>query len=364
MRYLLALLVLALALPCAALRVRVEGTGYLTFLRDARAVFAREADLVVRDGALAHAAGPEVLPRIAVGAGALRIEPDGRVFAGASLAGRLRVTVFPAGTEPQVSGPFVAFSVRGRSVLAGEDGAGTIVSGAAAPTVPLGRIVVQVRAESETASDAFTIGDIADVQGDGPLAESLRRVVAGDTPAFGVARGLERGHLLARLRRAGIDESSLTLVVPAGAVVRRASQVVSHTDLVAAGRAHLASRLGETTLEAEPARTETRVPPGAIELVPESESVEGSSAIVNVAVVVDGRRVLARTIRFKTGGTTLSVRVGQMVKVRVQSNAAVVETTGRIRRGGSIGQAVEVETDQGARLSGVLVQPGLVEVTL
>src|SRR5579859_889264 len=84
-----------------SLKVRIEGDGYLRFMRDGLAVYAKEATLGVKDGKLADSAGDGVLPTIAVSAGAsaLEIDPQGNVYlisAGTKTkAGQLVLASFP-----------------------------------------------------------------------------------------------------------------------------------------------------------------------------------------------------------------------------------------------------------------------------
>ena len=88
-----ALLLLALSPWARAEAVRVDGEGFLRFVRDGRVVYAKEAELVARDGRLCHRLGPAVIPSITVGS-TFEIDLEGNVRSGGVVVGRLVLATF------------------------------------------------------------------------------------------------------------------------------------------------------------------------------------------------------------------------------------------------------------------------------
>src|SRR5215469_13764830 len=65
------------------LKVKIDGDGYMRFIRDWRAVYSKQASLQIEDGKLTDSAGDTLLPSISVSATARKIEIDlnGNIFA-------------------------------------------------------------------------------------------------------------------------------------------------------------------------------------------------------------------------------------------------------------------------------------------
>lgn len=287
---------MAMFLTPPSLDVRVDGPGYLRFVRDGRAVYATSARLMLHEGRLAHERGYPLLPTVSIAPEAtdLAIDRDGTIRAlfpeGERVVGRLRLARFQAG--PLVHRVEDLFVSPDRPLLGypGEDGFGVIASGPApkrnpeaapaqtSPSRPseepapasngratrpgssrlarpdmasseanppaLGRpalpsvpadptsIRLAVREHTEVATTQFTLGDVADILAPAEAAERLRTLILGDTPALGVERLLDPGQIRARLKAAGFDVTAVELAMPARAVVARRGQRISHERFV------------------------------------------------------------------------------------------------------------------------------------
>ncbi|HVL39492.1 MAG TPA: hypothetical protein VM328_08900, partial [Fimbriimonadaceae bacterium] len=118
-----------------ACKVRVEGEGYLRFVRDGRVVYAKEAALQAIDGKLCHSEGAPVIPTISVAA-PFMVNLEGNVVAGGKSVGRLVLAHFPASASLRPDGPFLVAAERPRLAEPGEGDSGVIRSvGVATPGV-------------------------------------------------------------------------------------------------------------------------------------------------------------------------------------------------------------------------------------
>jgi hypothetical protein len=362
---------LVVASTPAALAVRVDGDGYLRFARGSEIVYAREARLMIREGVLVEERGLPVAPRVTVTGRVdrLTIDLQGRLTVWSSgssrEAGRLVLALLPESALAR-SGGFLATTAKSRLVEPGEGLAGVIRTGAERNTnvaAARARPRIEVRAASTTSGTTFTLGDIADLTGPADLLVKLRSVVIGETPAVGVRRGLDHLRIESRLRAADLDPRDYELVVPSGAHVMRTHQVVTHDRFVEVAIDRARKELGATAeLEARTTGQPFFAPDGEISLVAESLARDRNGVSVLVSVNVGGKRVNSRTVLLGIKGGSFSFNVGSLVKLRVRAGAAAVETVGRVRQGGFIGQDIVVQTADGALLTGKGVAPGVVEV--
>ncbi|MCO5296659.1 MAG: hypothetical protein M9921_07365 [Fimbriimonadaceae bacterium] len=378
----------ALILGAAHVDVRVDGDGYLRFVRDGRVAYAKQAVLEARDGKLCHVSGPAILPTIRVpeGAEAISVDLEGRVSCTAagrtSEVGRLVLALFEGGTAMrEVDGllvspdrPHVGNPGEGTCGVIRTDGAAATTTTAApqrtatpAPAYSGKGATIVVRPQTEVSGGAILLGDIADIQAAPELLDSLRQVVLGDTPPMGVPRILDRDRVLTRLRAAKIETADLLLTVPEKAEVRRRSAKVTNAEFIDAAALYARQQLSsEVALESKDEYPEMAVPEGKLELRGTSMTQYGATISVVVAAVVDGKPVRSRTVRFTANLAEAGVRQGSAVKVLLKSGGAVVEVTGTARKTALVGQSVEVEVklDQRTTHVGVVTAPGVVEVKL
>jgi molybdopterin biosynthesis enzyme len=105
-------------------------------------------------------------------------------------------------------------------------------------------------------------------------------------------------------------------------------------------------------------------PMGQTTLVADSVTTSGAQTNVIIAVYVDGRRFNSRTLQLINRAPIAAVKVGTNVKVRVISNGAVVEISGRVKSVDQNTNQIVVTTDTGATLVGYPASGGIVEVKL
>lgn len=383
--------------PASPVTVRVDGEGYLRFLRDGRLVFAKDAKLVVRGGKLAHWDGPLVTPNVALAEGQdFTIGLDGTILSAGRDVGRLVLAIFPDDIRPIESQGFLVAAERPQLANPGEGIAGvirtegkaempksppveesrdetpvaspkTVAGGVAPPTeafLKAGGVQIVIDDMTEVEGDTIRLGEIATIYANSELAPKLAAIEISQTPPFGVNRIIDRSLLTARIRAAGLDPAKYVIVGSAQAKVTRPGQTVAHDDFVKAAIDASITKFGRNvTPQAKSQVNPLAVPKGSLELVAERISQSGSVVTVVVAALVDGKRINSRTISLVAAETAApSFRPGDTVNVRVRSGAIVVETTGRVKSVDPIAGTVTVVTETGATKIGILGNDGFVEV--
>lgn len=392
-----ALLVTALlASASPGVTVRVDGPGYLRFIREGRVVFAKSATMVPVGGRLGHASGATLLPATPAppASGTVRVDADGTVRADAGVLGRLTIAVFTDDSRlmPDGQGFLVADADRPRLAFPGTNGAGWLrgpTTVPATPTIPppvrsrpasavratpssqglvgqATRTTVEVRLVTEVSTNQFTLGQIAVLSGPPAVLARLNALVIGDVPPLGVPRPVDQARLRSRLLGAGIDLSHVELVVPDGARVQRPFQVVDARQIQEAATNAARNRYGLAGTWSTGATVvpSPKVGPGTVSLSAVDASGSDLHARVLVHVLVDGVRATSVTVELTRQGVLPPPRVGSNVKVRVRSGVASMETTGTVARSSRSGEPVEVSLPNGERLTGNLIAPNVVEVTL
>jgi hypothetical protein len=388
------LVCLILSTP-ATLDVRVDGPGLFRFSKEGRAVYAKTARLVVKDGALVHESGAGLLPAVRVpAAGAVEVEKDGTLtlsHAGSkSRLGRIVLAVFSSeGTLPK-DGPFLISVDRPRLGLPDESGFGTIVMGRPAPPqerqgptptgpVPVagsgkvppatqetaigGKPRIQVRELTEVEGPKILLGEIAELAGPPEVLEELRQVVVSDTPVVGVNRSITLSLLTARMRMAGLKPENFVIQIAPGAQAQRKAQRIPHADFVLTAVLAAVRDIGtDAPLQSGPPQPDFLAEPGEVELRAERVVKSTNSASVTVAVYISGNRVNSRVITLTPESE--GVRVGATVKILLRAGGAEVELTGRARTAGWVGQSVTVVTETGSTHTGVVIGRDRVEVKL
>jgi hypothetical protein len=164
---------------------------------------------------------------------------------------------------------------------------------------------------------------------------------------------------------AGIKTENLVITVSGDAKVTPKGQKVENEAFVQkaleAMRAMNGSAIEYAPESQAPAMT---LPTGTVVLKSEGVGGAANRVVVTVGVYVDGRRYNSRTITLVPGAGTVQIKAGAMVKVIYRSNDVAITLTGRARRSGMTGETIEVQTDSGATVIGVVVDAGTVEVKL
>ena len=332
--------------------VRTSGDARLRFGERNGVSLAAAATLTrAASGLLADAAGRPVLPALKLPAGTLAIGPDGTVRVASKSVGRL----FLAKPDGELGHPGDApFRL-------------LLVGGAPAPIssnpTSLGVATVTIRAESQIDADRVLLRDVADLSGAPATVEKLEAVDLGAMPSLGVRRSLGVWTVRAALRSQGFPEGTVTLNYPPDATVARKSQTVDVETLVAEATAKAKETAGENaTLALAPSGF--LAPVGTLEFST-TASGAGPSVVVTVTAKVGAWR-RATPVRFavKAASKADGVRMGDAIRIRVERNGAIIETDGKARSNGLVGDTVQVTTGEGTVLTATVTAVGTVEVKL
>jgi hypothetical protein len=341
--------------------LKIEGEGYFRLLHEGRAVYAKRVSVAVKDGEL-----------------------KGWVTVRGSKVARFMLARFAS--EPQPEGNFLIARDRPEFGFAGKEGFGTVVSGAASPSAPPasqldarpstsaagGATRISIDEKAEVEGTRITLGEIARIEG--PGAERLRSLDLGNAPVHGVPLPYTRDRIVAKIALLGFDSKNSELAMGATVEIRRAGQIVTPDQFLAAARSAvqigLEAKLGlKADLDCPDKQAELRVPNGAVELVAESVTTADGAVTVTLGVKVDGRRIVGRTVRLVGPALAYAVQAGATVNVRFVSNGVAIEMTGRARQSGVVGQTIEITVQPGTGSvptthQGTIQASGLVEVRL
>jgi hypothetical protein len=346
------------------LPVRVDGEGYLRFVRDGRIVYATSADLTVQTGALGFKGLP-VTPYIHIPANAIRLEVDlsGNVVAVAGTAkttcGRLVLARFDS--KPTADQGFLVSATRATIGNPGEGVFGVIRSSNNAAPQAQGEGSIAVRKLTEVEGDSVTLGDIAEISGDPATKKGLQAVVFGPAPAVGLDVPVTRGRIQALLKRVGMNAE---VDVPAAATIRRKAQTIKQEEFIAAATKAAQEELGaEVPMTCSDQQGDFKAPFGTVELKTKGISTSGTNVSVVIGVHVEGKYVNSRTVNLKPDSSG-QIRAGTAIKISMKSAGLTVEVNGKARTGGIVGQTITVVTDTGSVLTGVVVAADRVEVKI
>jgi hypothetical protein len=248
------------------------------------------------------------------------------------------------------------------------------LSSSAKPSVNADRQAVKATVrvpESVTVSVArFQLGDIATVEGDETLCQTLLRIELGASPLAGQSRLFTRQQLITRLRQHGVDLSAIQLEMPHTVRITRGAQSLDTTQLEQFAREQLRAVLGEAasewTLENPPAPA--AIPSGAVSFRLEGEPrVASQSATLEVVALVENQPRARFLLRFKAPAKPrqIAVRSGESVQVRVVADGVVLEVKGVARATGALDETIPVyipETQKTLRAQ--IVDTGILEVRL
>jgi len=398
--------------PAPIVNVRVDGDGYLRFVRDGKMVYAKTAKLTVIDGRIAHVSGAMLVPAINLPEGlTFTVNLEGLVESGSTPYGQMVLALFPSALAVVDKDGLSASTLRPTLGNPGEGANGVIrlVTGTATvtkatstnptlkretapdvpeltgaqskvggtaphPTTPVNtktssqtgigsgiRVTVPDRIEVDT--ESFSLGQIATISGTENDKEQIGRIELGDTPPLGVDRIVDRNRITYRLKAAGIDPDKISLIGPDKVHVTRKGQKVAHRQFVESAIAGAQAKGNSGTLEALTPGPEMTVPVGKLELVCESVTGTGQETNVLVGVYVEGKRFNSRSIKLKQTGMVGILKAGTIVSVRVISHAVSVEAKGKVVKvDQSTGQVTVQMVETGATLVGTLTANGTVEV--
>lgn len=387
------------------LDVRVDGDGYLRFTRDGRVVYAKTARLKVIDGRLADASGAKLAPAIeASSLQGVTIDLEGNVTKARQPMGRIVLALFTSELEGKDA---IGFFVSTTRPILGDPGAGAngvirtagtigaastgtdsspIVEQNTAARPPKTSVSTQPKTLGSLAVDkpkslpksgievtftdrvevddtSFTLGQIATITASQDAATRLSSIPMGDTPPLGIERIIDRGKILVRIKTAGIDPNTVSLIGPDKIRVVRRGQTIKHQQFVEAAIRGAQMKGYSVGLESSTPGPDLSGPIGDLQLVCESLTGNDGELNATIGVYVDGRRFNSRSVKLKTTGAASSLKPGAIVKVRVISHNVRIESTAKVIKVDQTTGLVTVQiVDTGAQLTGKLLPDGTLEV--
>ncbi len=172
-------------------------------------------------------------------------------------------------------------------------------------------VTVRVSHEATVTRDRVSLGEVAEIDGDEPLASRIRALEFGPAPAAGATERLDAAVLRVRLRGIWLDTAHVRVIVPSELTLTRAFQVISGTALVDAVRRELLARrdgttpLDPATLSLVPVQApeDLRVPTGDVALDAQLQQGPPGSIFLaaTVAVRVGGREQRRLSMTFRVG---------------------------------------------------------------
>lgn len=392
-----ALLPLLLMNPVSAdLNIQVEGPGYLRFIRDGRAVYAKSANLVIEGDRLSHEAGPKLIPEVLVRqTGKLSVTSDGTIELASGnnkrTIGKLILAVFDGELSKSDDFGFFVASDRPQLIAAGSPESGSILLAKPAKTSQQTRSISSVQppvksnetsarvvesasavSENTLALKSFVelaegdikLSDIATASGSKEFLAKTTDLVLDPLPAFGASRRVDRGRVEIRLKQAGLDPKSIKWIGPTSTEVRRRGQSVANSEFESAASSALLSWLPKNAKFSCISQFPPMLAPiGETKLTAGEPKISGQTAAITVSLHVNGQFVNSRTLTYRFDATAKLPPPGTKVTVFSSIGGIRVESTGKIIRVDNSTQTVEVEiSDSKTIVTGTWLGDGKVEV--
>ncbi len=371
------------------INVRVDGEGYMRFLKNNDVVFATTAALTVKNGVLVNQDGLQTLPKIGAGDGAdLQVELDGSVIVSGRFAGRLVLSNFADDATLKKSGQYFVTTSK---TLIGNPGEGIfgvirtdITSSQKPSTTKTSNLHLGFRFLTEVNSLSISLGDVAEVQADLKTKSIVEKIDLGTAPMLGGERLLSLSYIISKMRSVGVDPDKWQIDFPEGSKVIRRSNKLETQSMVDAAIGILQSEF-EVNVPLRCTRLPSilNLPLGKVEMKGSVLKRDDKSVEVSLDILVEGKVFANRLIPFSPETvqapvpvakpqvpiSTEGVKAGDTVVVRLLRNGGAVEMTGRAMGSAPIGQSVSVTTESSGStrsitITGRVKAVGVVEVQL
>jgi flagella basal body P-ring formation protein FlgA len=216
----------------------------------------------------------------------------------------------------------VAQSVKARSGSKKPAAAKPVASKAAprpasdpAPAVKPAETIVKVtpRPNCEVSGPVFTLGEIADIQGeDAALTAKLAAMEVGASPLPGLSRIINPGDITVRLRQHHLDIPRVEVALPPGMRISRSGRDIAVDEITKAAlesAKDAIKNLPDATLEIISTGTKLVVPAGKAQILAGAwrGSVEIGTLTVPVSIVVDGKPVQSVDVAFRVHRKTVAL---------------------------------------------------------
>ncbi|MEQ1820921.1 MAG: hypothetical protein ABL949_00230 [Fimbriimonadaceae bacterium] len=354
---------LYLAVAPQLLSISVDGEGYLRLARNDKPVYAKSAELTVKDGRLVNASGYPTLPVVNLSTPNFSVDLEGNVFeisgTDKTRVGRLVLAMFPSSTNFATENGVLTTSVRPALGNPGEDLAGVIrigtnslpsTSGGQAQPVKPDEVQtkgakITLKEKVEIGGRMMTLGDIAQVEGSPELVEKLKKIEVGAAPAPGVKRTLDRLAVALKLRNSGFKSENLLFLGEKPVQIVGVGNTVTFAQFLEVAQTSLAAEnLSKLNYKIDEKPSDITVPAGRVTLVTEAVSgISTPTVTVLIGIYVETKRYNSRTLRFKLQQEPVLIKSGTPVKVLMKSGSAVVEIAGISRGTGGLGATIPVD---------------------
>jgi hypothetical protein len=369
--------VIALLIVASPVTYGIQGEGEFRFDSGGELAYARSAAFTVRDGFVTDSAGRRLAPPISVtGSPSITVSPDGVVRADGAEAGQIILAVGQPSGRPKLAypgDPGVGVIVRLKQEAASTAAAQPSAIPNRLPAPAKGSAVVKVQESCDIATSTITIGQIASIGARDELASRIAAVPIGPAPKVGTDRVVTAVTIQSALRNAGIALEGIEIQAAPISRVRRASRTLLPAEIDAfaegwiaenlptAGAVHRSSSLGETL-----------IPTGELTFSVTSQKDTGRALILSLQARVGSETVLLQQAVFTKGANPAeshpilqkpTVKVGDTVRVAVESSGVSVEVTGKVKAISGSRVTVFIEETK-ATLVGEMRADGAIEVKL
>lgn len=365
------------AFTTPTLSIRVEGDGYLRFAKGSLTVYAKQSKLVATQKGLADSDGSLLLPRIAcpLDIKSLSVSLDGTVVANGKNVGQIVLGLFPANATETSFGKFVRFPIKPKLSIPGDGIAGVVRPWVSGPTpnrtapqvfrsTENDKCSIKVNSKSEIIGEEILLQDIAEISGNTPDTEQIKKVSFGKAPLPGATRTLSTTYVRAAIIAAGFNAYKFNVSVPINATVERKSQRIPLQKIHEAVSGYIEKKMNFVPdLEMKNRISDPAVIAGDYALSVVETEFKTGQMVATIDVLVNGEQATQLALTYKVANL-VQIKRGEVVRLRMISNSAKVEVSAKAKTEGYIGQRITVETDSGASQTGTLIGPGLVEVRL
>ena len=379
--------------PVPSLPLKVDGEGYLRFTRGSNVLYSRSEVVIASPKGLVASDGSILSPKMFAPAGttSLTCSLDGEVTAQVGgtkqRVGRIVLAVFNDAPSFINFGSMLSTLSKPTLTNPGEGTSGVIrlekvaamttaqpnraqtpkpktagVAGNSFTSAAAAEVVV--RAESLVESEVITLDSIADISGDPALVKQLKNIDLGRTPYFGTARNLSTAAIRANIAAAQIDIRTVRISVPTGARVSRKSQSIT-INLITQTVSDAFKKKFEfdADLELKTRQFDVPVPVGEASVEASNLQIRDGQLTATIDILVNRKLVTTLNLTYGTGNIP-SVKLGDEVKLKMISSAAVVVIKARAQGQAFLGQKVTVKTETGSIQTGILLVNNTVEVRL
>ncbi|OWU64458.1 MAG: hypothetical protein CBB60_009725 [Armatimonadetes bacterium Cent15-Ar3] len=379
--------------PVPSLPLKVDGEGYLRFTRGSNVLYSRSEVVIASPKGLVASDGSILSPKMFAPAGttSLTCSLDGEVMAQVGgtkqRVGRIVLAVFNDNPSFINFGSMLSTLSKPTLTNPGEGASGVIrlekvaatttsqptrvqtpkpkttgVAGNSFTSAAAAEVVV--RAESLVESEVITLDSIADISGDPALVKMLKNIDLGRTPYFGTARNLSTAAIRANIAAAQIDIRTVRISVPTGARVSRKSQSIT-INLITQTVSDAFKKKFEfdADLELKTRQFDVPVPVGEASVEASNLQIRDGQLTATIDILVNRKLVTTLNLTYGTGNIP-SVKLGDEVKLKMISSAAVVVIKARAQGQAFLGQKVTVKTETGSIQTGILLVNNTVEVRL